>query len=57
MNLNLETLAAVIVVALVVSFVVVVWVTRDPRSRRVRIGVFLERDDWVNPDERDQDAP
>lgn len=46
MNLELdwEALVAVILLVLVLGLIAVVWLTRDPRSRRIRFGVFLERE-------------
>jgi hypothetical protein len=48
-NLNWQTLVAAVVLILVVGFVAIVWLSRDPRSHRVRFGVFLERDDHEQP--------
>jgi hypothetical protein len=44
-DLTWQDLVAAVVIILVVGFVAIVWLTRDPRSHRVRFGVFLERDD------------
>ena len=48
-NLSWQTLVAAVTLILVVGFVAIVWLTRDPRSHRVRFGVFLERDDHEDP--------
>jgi len=52
-DLTWQDLVAAVVIILVVGFVAIVWLTRDPRSHRVRFGVFLERDDHEEP--RDDD--
>jgi len=48
-DLTWEDLVAVLIIILVVGFIAIVWLTRDPRSHRVRFGVFLERDDHEEP--------
>jgi hypothetical protein len=48
-NLTWQTLVAAIILILVVGFVAIVWLTRDPRMHRVRFGVFLERDSEEHP--------
>jgi len=53
-TLNWQTLVAAVILILVVGFIAIVWLTRDPRSHRVRFGVFLERDDHEEP--RDDDS-
>jgi hypothetical protein len=53
-TLDWQTLVAAVVLILVVGFIAIVWLTRDPRSHRVRFGVFLERDD--HEQHRDRDA-
>lgn len=45
LDLGWQALVAVLFLAAALAFVAVVWLTRAPRSHRVRLGVFLERDD------------
>jgi len=44
-TLDWQTVIVAICALLVLAFVAVVWLTRDPRSHHVRVGLFLERDD------------
>jgi uncharacterized membrane protein YqjE len=48
-TLSWQALVAAVVLILVVGLVAIVWLSRDPRSHRVRFGVFLERDDHQQP--------
>jgi hypothetical protein len=43
-TLGWEELVAIVIALLVAGLVLIVFLTRDPRNRRVRLGVFLERD-------------
>ena len=52
-DLSWQTLVAAVIVILVVGFVAIVWLTRDPRMHRVRFGVFLERDSEEHPGPED----
>ena len=52
-NLTWQTLVAAVILILVVGFVAIVWLTRDPRMHRVRFGVFLERDSEEHPGPED----
>jgi len=52
-DLSWQTLVAAVIVILVVGFVAIVWLTRDPRMHRVRFGVFLERDSEEHPGSED----
>jgi hypothetical protein len=48
-DLGWPAYAAITIAVLIAGLCVLVWLMRDPRSRRVRFGVFVERDDWTNP--------
>lgn len=45
LTLDWQTVIVACVALVVLSFIAALWLTRDPSSHHVRVGLFLERDD------------